>query len=279
MAWCPFAIHRPLSENHLQGGIVPRAVILHTAVSSAPSLFDFFQNNSDLESHFYVRDDGVIEQYMDTGIRADANKNANSFAVSIETQDGGQIVPWTSAQVDALVRLCDWLCTTHGIPRRQIPAWDSSGIGWHVQFGAPGPWTPVNKSCPGGPRIDQTRNTIIPRVAAGQIQGDDDLQADERNALLSIYAALFNKFDGTRQVATNPNQGDQSVITRLVELQVNLRALIGRPTADIDEKALAAALAPMLPDVLGQLSDEDVTRIARAAADEEDRRERERLAG
>ena len=171
MAWCPFAVHRPLSENNYQGRITPRAVIMHTAVSSSPSLFSYFQNSSDLESHFYVADDGTIEQYMDTTVRADANLNANAFAVSIETQDGGKIVPWTSAQIESIVRLIDWLCSVHDIPRRQIPSAYSSGIGWHVQFGAPGPWTPVSKSCPGGPRIEQTKNIIIPRVAAGQING------------------------------------------------------------------------------------------------------------
>jgi hypothetical protein len=178
MAWCPFAVHRPLSENHLQGAITPRAVILHTAVSSSNSLFDFFQNNSDLESHFYVTEEGVIEQYMDTGIRADANKNANSFAVSIETEDGREIRPWTPPQLAALVRLVAWLCDTHKIPKRQILTADGSGIGWHVMFGAPGPWTPVSKSCPGAPRIAQTRDTLIPAVANGTSvpTGDDDMQ-------------------------------------------------------------------------------------------------------
>jgi hypothetical protein len=167
MAWCPFAVHKPLSENHTQGSITPRAVILHTAVSASDSLFNFFQHNSDLESHFYVSEEGVIEQYMDTQIRADANKNANSFAVSIETEDGRKIREWTPVQLQALIRLVTWICDTHGIPKRQIPNAYGSGIGWHVQFGAPGPWTPVSKSCPGAPRIAQTRDVLIPAVANG----------------------------------------------------------------------------------------------------------------
>ena len=195
MAWCPFALHRPLSENHLQGRITPRAIVLHTAVSSSPSLYDFFQNRSDLESHFYVRNDGTIEQYMDTGIRADANKNANDFAVSIETQDGGQIVPWTDAQVNALVRLCNWLCDMHAIPRRQIPAAYDAGIGWHVMFGAPGPWTPVAKSCPGGPRIQQARDVIIPRVAARQLTVEsNDMTPEEHEWLRQTVTVLGEGF-------------------------------------------------------------------------------------
>lgn len=168
MAWCPFAVHKPLSENHTQGKIKPRAVILHTAVSTASSLFDFFQNNSNLESHFYVDKNGRIEQYMDTEIMADANKNANDFAVSIESWDNGapDKTPWNDPQIVAITALIDWLCDVHpSIPRVQIPSAYGAGIGWHVMFGAPGPWTPVSKSCPGKPRIEQTKNLIIPAVA------------------------------------------------------------------------------------------------------------------
>lgn len=174
MAWCPFAIRKPLRENETQGDIVPRAIVLHTAVSNATSLFDFFQNSSNLESHFYVREDGVIEQYLDTTVRADANLQANDFAVSIETWDGGTIRPWTAKQLAALIRLCRWICDTHAIPKRLIPSAFSSGIGWHVQFGAPGPWTPVAKSCPGGPRIEQTRTVIIPALQEDANMADAD---------------------------------------------------------------------------------------------------------
>lgn len=203
MAWCPFAIHKPLSENHTQGGITPRAIILHTAVSNADSLFNFFQNSSDLESHFYVRDDGTIEQYMDTGIRADANKNANDFAVSIETWDGGTIRLWTTAQMNALVRLCDWLCRTHNIPRVRIPNAYGAGIGWHVQFGAPGPWTPVSKACPGGPRIEQVKNVIIPRVASGQIE-ERDMDATQDAKLTAIW-------DWSRKLLRGTIEGSEKV--------------------------------------------------------------------
>lgn len=55
-----------------------------------------------------------------------------------------------------------------------------------------------------------------------------------------------------------------------------VRQLIDRP---VDAAALAKALAPALADHLGALSDDDVHRLAVAAADEEDRRNRERLAG
>jgi hypothetical protein len=236
MAWCPFAIHKPLSENHWQGSITPRAVILHTAVSGASSLFGFFQNNSNLESHFYVRNDGTIEQYMDTGIRADANKNANDFAVSIETQDDRVIKPWTAQQVDALVRLVSWICNVHGIAKRQIPSAYGEGIGWHVQFGAPGPWTPVSKSCPGSPRIEQTKNVIIPRVRAGQSGGggsapgvpeEDDMGRVEEisiPAAMEIAKAVCN-------YRLPEDFGENSLVTRRV--WQNTRALARRNSQEL----------------------------------------------
>ena len=155
MALCPFATHKLLPESATQPKITARAVIMHSAAGRG-SLYRFFLNSSSLESHFWVSEKGVIEQYVDTGRRADANRNANSFAISIETESSPAATePWAPAQLDAIVHLVRWCCDTHGIPVRQIPAWNSSGIGWHIQFGAPGPWTPVSKSCPGPARIRQ----------------------------------------------------------------------------------------------------------------------------
>lgn len=56
-------------------------------------------------------------------------------------------------------------------------------------------------------------------------------------------------------------------------------ARVGGPVAaaDVDEEQLAAALAPLITAQVGSLSDEDIARLAQAAADEQDRRARERL--
>lgn len=61
-----------------------------------------------------------------------------------------------------------------------------------------------------------------------------------------------------------------------------LGSIAGRLNArivDVDEKTLAAELAPLLTASIGTLSDADVARIAKAAADEADRRDLKRLAG
>ncbi len=166
MALCPFATHKLLPESATQPHIAARAVVMHSAAGRG-SLYNFFLRSSSLESHFWVGEDGRIEQYIDTARRADANRNANGFAISIETESSPAATePWNAVQFMAIVRLVRWCCTEHRIPARNIPAWDSSGIGWHVQFGAPGPWTPVSKSCPGPARIRQMPS-LVAAVAAG----------------------------------------------------------------------------------------------------------------
>jgi len=104
---------------------------------------------------------------------------------------------------------------------------------------------------------------------------EDDMTPEQDNMLRSVYAAMFMRWDPAAKthVLTNPTQGDQSLINRLAELQVNARTLVGRPAADVDELALAAALAPLLPDMVGDLSDDDLARIATAVADEHARRQ------
>jgi hypothetical protein len=168
MAWCPFAVHKPISKN--RSVITPRAIIAHTAVSGAASLYGYFSGVGD-DSHFYIDSTGRIEQYVDTTRSAYANRNANSFAVSIETWDNRDPArtPWTPAQVASLIRLNNWLADTHPtIPRRQITDPYGSGLGWHAMFGAPSAWTSAaGKSCPGAPRIAQMRDVVIPAFISG----------------------------------------------------------------------------------------------------------------
>jgi hypothetical protein len=160
MARCPFATMLLLPESATQPRIVARAVVLHSAAGKG-SLYKFFRDSSSLESHFWVGERGQIEQYIDTGHRADANRNANGFAISIETESTVAATErWNPTQAAAIVRLVTWICDEHHIPKRKIPTWDGSGIGWHIQFGSPGPWTPVSKSCPGPARVKQVPEII-----------------------------------------------------------------------------------------------------------------------
>jgi N-acetylmuramoyl-L-alanine amidase len=102
-----------LPEWRSQGRITPIAIIDHSIVGSAMGAWLLFRDSSGLESHFIVRgrrsgvEDGHIWQLMDTGRRADANRNANGYAISIETEDDGDpdTQPWTRAQLQSRLPL------------------------------------------------------------------------------------------------------------------------------------------------------------------------------
>ncbi len=167
MAICPFAVWRPLPENKTQVRITPRAFILHSASVNSSNIWSYFaRDDVKEESHFFVKWNGVIEQFMDTEVKADANRYANPFGISVETEDDGDPnrQPWSPEQSDSLVRLFDWSVETHKIIRQLIPKWDGTGVGYHTMWGAPSMWTPVNKTCPGTIRIRQFNDQLLPRL-------------------------------------------------------------------------------------------------------------------
>lgn len=165
---CPFATWRPIPENDTQPRITPRVAIVHSAAADTSSLWSWFaRRDVTLEAHFFVKWDGTIEQYLDTEVRGDANRYANEFAVSIETEDDGKpdSQPWSDQQLAALTRLLNWLMEVHPrIQRQRCQAWNGSGIGYHTMWGAPSEWTPVKKSCPGAVRIRQFANVLLPAL-------------------------------------------------------------------------------------------------------------------
>lgn len=184
MAWYPRAVKRELPQNRSQSRIDPRTIALHTAVSNGSSLFNYFNGRSSgVESHFYIRKDGTVEQYMDTTVRADCQNDANGFAVSIESWDGygsvwtseRDLPAWNLRQVDAIVDLMAWLHRTHGIPLRVSRSWDDSGVGWHRKYiGRPG-WARSPRACPGDRRIAQ----IPDMIAAAQRRVDTPSEEEQ----------------------------------------------------------------------------------------------------
>lgn len=168
MAIYPAAIWKPLlPENATEPAITATQVILHSAVSAADSLHGYFGRESVVvESHFYVRWDGTVEQYIDTDRQADANYRANVRAISIETEDDGDPDrrPWSAEQIQALVALVTWICDTEGIPKQWVTTHDAPGIGYHSQFRE---WSPVVKTCPGLARRPQVAQ-IVDAVVGGQ---------------------------------------------------------------------------------------------------------------
>ena len=162
MAVAPFATKKLIPPGSSDPRITPRVAVLHVDAGNAESLYEYFRDRSGgIEAHFFVKKTGELEQYRDTAFQADAQLDANDFAVSIETQGFGS-GEWVPAQLETIKRLLTWLHDTHGIPLHKVQAWNGSGVGYHTMWGAPSHWTPVAKTCPGPDRIRQFEAVLVP---------------------------------------------------------------------------------------------------------------------
>lgn len=182
MAKYPYATWNPAGTTP-GGPIVPRVVINHVTAGRGNA-----RPHDNLEWHFEISLKGEVEQQVDTGLRADANYKANTFAISIEHEGLGDGV-FTDAQLDANVALSEWLMAQHpDIKRQRCDRWDGSGFGYHVMWGAPGPWTPVAKSCPGPKRIKQFEEVLLPRIL-NPYPNNPDQPVQEDEIMLYLFTA------------------------------------------------------------------------------------------
>lgn len=268
MALCPFASWNSTGATP-GGAIVPRVIILHVTAGTGDA-----RPHDGLEWHFEIFKDGRIQQQVDTVALASANYKANGFAISIETEGLGDGT-WTDAQLKSIERLINWLLAVHPTIRRQIcPTWDGSGIGYHIQFGSPGYWTPVAKSCPGPNRIRQFKEVLMPRILAGTSPApipapleDDDMQpyffvqAPGNAAVYLVPADQTEKRHIPNEAALakhqqflalgNPAWNRGIVLMADAEWMawfnsLPLHGAVIAPAVDVDEAALATALAPLL---------------------------------
>ena len=135
--------------------------------------------------------------------------------------------------------------------------------------GVPGAQT----SCPG------------PFVAAKLTDGtlaqppgtEDDVTPEQANQLASIFRAVA-RFEGSGDGSGsiewrtwNYGRGPETR-TMIGQTLAIVRGLAGQAGVDLDEHALAAALAPLLPPIVADLDDEALARIAAAVNDEQARR-------
>jgi len=170
MARDPGSLWSPLVEWNDQGSYAKDKFIVHSTGSttdSALGIFNYFNRPEVVvESTFVVgrSAEDPTRQLMDSSALADANLAANASGISVEVCGAGD-EPFTDWQVAEVVRLGAWAHELHAIPHQLIPSPTGGGYGWHVMFGAPGPWTSVSgKVCPGQPRIDQLKGTIFPAI-------------------------------------------------------------------------------------------------------------------
>lgn len=165
-------------------------VNLHIAAGNG-SLFNFFNQPGRASSHFWVAKSGLVEQYVDTSLRAEADLQGNDATISIETEGSDQ---WSEAQIQGIIALVSWITVTHKIPQQlaqdsQLGA-TSKGISWH-RLGIDGNFPPLpsrqagrlqrgggmhystsrGKVCPIDPNIDLIYDRILPGVTGGASGG------------------------------------------------------------------------------------------------------------
>ena len=154
MAWMPGAIHKPIARHNQRTRGTVNRVNLHIAVSEAASLYGFFTGSTAC-SHFYVRRDGTIEQYIDTRFYSAADRDGNDATVSVETQ-GGVANPngeqWTPQQMAAMAGIFRWVRETHGVANKiasnSRPGDESKGLSWH-RLGIDGAFPALPNPCAG----------------------------------------------------------------------------------------------------------------------------------
>jgi hypothetical protein len=171
MSRYPGAEWAPIPEHAAGPKHVKTQLVFHstgTRASAEANRKYFAKAKVEVESTLIVDYDGQCLQVMETWAKARANGGANRRGISVEVV-GIASEPYTPEQYARCLDIARWACDTNPIARRLIPGQRESGIGWHVMFGAPGPWTSVRgKACPGSQRISQVRDRLIPTITGGQ---------------------------------------------------------------------------------------------------------------
>lgn len=197
MAWYPEATKLELQpESDTQPAIRPTQFILHSIAApwTARRMYEYWRDDSSLDSHFGLGYEGDLAQYIGTETRADANYLANrrpdgTGAVSIETASNLKHTdPWTDKQVEQLIRLGVWLHKTHGLPLRKCRSADDPGYGYHRMHSA---WSVGGTACPGDARVKQFDDTVFPGIVARATgtttTQEDDMTPEQAQQLKDLW--------------------------------------------------------------------------------------------
>lgn len=227
MARYPGAIWKPITAGKGRKKLtVWNRVNLHIAVSNANSLHGYFNKSGIPDSHFYVRHDGKIEQYVDTAYQAFADLEGNDATISIETAGTGT-GNWSAEQRESLAQLYAWAVKTHGIARKMAtsskPGNESKGLSWH-RLGCDGNFPPLPSILAGrtqrggGMRYSLSLGKVCPTDARiKQIPG--------------IYARALVILDGTSAPAKTAPEEDTMSSTDSTNIN-QIETVVRRHEAD-----------------------------------------------
>jgi N-acetyl-anhydromuramyl-L-alanine amidase AmpD len=124
---------RPIAAN-TGGALRPIGLILHHAVADG-SLFNFFNSPAaQVSAHFWVAQDGTVEQYVDSEVVAWHGMALNAAYCGVETEgcsESPYAEPMTEAMVAALAVLYAEGALRHGWPNALAEATGQPGFGYH----------------------------------------------------------------------------------------------------------------------------------------------------
>lgn len=273
MARDPGSTWKPLPEAGAPDGHTKTQFIVHSTgtMGSAAANWNYFaRGDVVVESTFIIgltAADPTL-QIMDSTDLADANGSANRRGISVEVVGDG-VGPYTAWQIGELIRIGRWAAATHPIERRIIPSEAASGFGWHVMFGAPGPWTSVRgKVCPGNARVEQLKSTVFPAIFGASATQEDDMYGQrERDEAIGRMDKIISKLEGMAGVpsavagiqiaVSDPTAGLLVRTAKLEGIVAGLVAAVGQVQGGtgLDAGAVSAAAEQGAQAALDRLGD------------------------
>jgi len=285
MAWYPDAVRKSLSKTSNRMP-TPVRINLHTAVSNGSSLFNLFSQDGQAWSHFYVRKDGVVEQYRDTAYHARCDLDGNPDTISIETWDGypggypgywttgSDVPPWTPAQLAAIEKLVRWILATHPtIPARlaksNLKGPESHGLSWH-RIGVVGYAkytreqggliysTSRGKVCPGDRRIAQIPGILAAATStpAPTVSEEDDMPTAEEIADLTVQKLRASTVTANGRTAGLIDHlaasfvDDRTALSGIAAVSAQVKAVADKVGAAVDPAAIiSGVVAGLLPEI------------------------------
>lgn len=236
---------------------------IHTMAGSFVGTDSWFHRDGwgGTESTVGIAGSGFCKQWTPWNRQADAMLDGNPRWLSIECADMGENFgpdqgnngpALTPAQIDRVVALCrywcskeahrhcptHWTCHREGIPARFVTSSCERGIGVHRhgidpwrRSGCPRWSSSAGKICPRTVRLEQVRNIVVPRVAAGGTSGDwfDMVTQNE----------LIGMFDDGEPIAERvQRQANQAIAHQAETPHSQLREMVDKVTMANSIKAM-----------------------------------------